>query len=130
MIAIAVMSRDEKVAVVECFLECMASSALDRLPIDPDLTVESPLIPKLSGQAAMDYVKAVAAGTTGIRVVQHIVEGDHVATLSENETVNGPLTIFAKFQLASGSIKDVRVFYDTRRLTSVRKPKGDTPPSG
>ena len=65
------MSPDEKVAVVESFLNCMASDELDRLPIDPEFTVESPLIPKLSGQAAMEYVKAVAASTTGIRVVQH-----------------------------------------------------------
>ncbi len=110
------MSRDEKVAVVESFLNCMAGNELDRLPIDPEFTVESPLIPKLSGQAAMDYVKAVAAGTKGIQIVQHIVEGDHVATLTENETINGPLSVFAKFQIESGRIKDVRVFYDTRRI--------------
>ncbi len=110
------MSRNEKVAVVESFLNCMASGELDRLPIAPELTVESPLTPKLSGEAAMEYVKAVAAGTKGIQVVQHIVEGDHVATLSENETVNGPLSVFSKFQIESGRIKDVRVFYDPRRI--------------
>ncbi len=110
------MSRDEKVAVVESFLNCMASNELDRLPIDPEFTVESPLITKLSGQAAMAYVKAVAASTTGIRVVQHIVEGDYVATLTENETINGSLPVFAKFQIESGRIKDVRVFYDPRRI--------------
>jgi hypothetical protein len=110
------MSRDEKVALVESFLDCRASGELDRLPVGPELTVESPLTPKLSGEAAMAYVKAVAAGTKGIRVVQHIVEGNHVATLSENETVNGPLSVFAKFQIESGRIKDVRVFYDPRRI--------------
>ncbi len=110
------MSRDEKVAVVESFLNCMAGNELDRLPIDPEFTVESPLLPKLSGQAAMEYVKAVSASTTGIRVVQHIVEGDYVATLTENETINGSLPVFAKFQIESGRIKDVRVFYDPRRI--------------
>ncbi len=112
------MSRDEKVAVVESFLNCMASDELDRLPIDPEFTVESPLIPKLSGQAAMDYVKAVAASTTGIRVVQHIVEDDYVATLTENETINGSLSVFAKFQIESGRIKDVRVFYNPQQISS------------
>ena len=110
------MSRDEKVAVVESFLNCMASNELDRLPIDPEFTVESPLVPKLSGRAAMDYVRATSAGTKGIQVVQHIVEGDHVATLSENDTINGPLSVFAKFQIESGRIKDVRVFYNPRRI--------------
>jgi hypothetical protein len=109
------MSRDEKIAVVESFLGCMASGELERLPITRELTVESPLTPKLSGDAAMQYVKAVAAGTKSIRIVQHIVEGDYVATVSENETINGPLSVFGKFQIESGRIKDVRVFYDPRQ---------------
>ncbi len=112
------MSRDEKVAVVEQFLHCMARNQIDRLPIGPDLTVESPLVPKLSGEAAMDYVKAVGANMKGIQVVQHIVEGDHVATLTENETINGTLSVFSKFQLESGRVKDLRVFYDPRRLAA------------
>ncbi len=111
------MSRDEKVSVVESFLDCIASGKLDRLPIAPELTVESPLTPKLSGEAAIEYVKAVAAGTKAIQIVQHIVEGDYVATLSENETINGSLSVFSKFQIESGRIKDARVFYNPRQLT-------------
>ncbi|MBI3768518.1 MAG: hypothetical protein HY271_08480 [Deltaproteobacteria bacterium] len=110
------MSRGETVAVVESFLNCLASKELHRMPIEPDLTVESPLIPKLSGQAAMEYLKAVAAGVNGIQIFQHIVEGDHVATFLEEETINGPVPIFAKFQIESGRIRDVRVFYDPRRI--------------
>ena len=64
----------------------------------------------------MEYVKAVAAGTKGIQVLQHIVEGDHVATLSENETLNGRLSVFSKFRIESGRIRDVRVFYNPRGL--------------
>ena len=118
MTTLATMSRDEKVALVELFLSCMARGEVDQLPIDPEFTVESPLVPKLSGQAAMDYVKATAAGTRGIEVVQYIVEGDYVATLSVNETVNGKLSVFAKFQIESGRIKDARVFYDPRSIAS------------
>ncbi len=110
------MSRDEKVALVESFLKCMASGELDRLPIAAELTVESPLTPKLSGEAAMEYVKAVAAGTKGIQVVQHIVEGNYVGTFTENETINGQLSVFSKFQIESGRIKDVRVFYNPRQI--------------
>ena len=110
------MSREETVAVVESFFECLVSKELDRLPIDPELTVESPLRSKVSGRAAMEYVKAVAAGVKAIHVRQHIVEGEHVATFIEEETVSGPLAVFSKFQIESGRIKDVRVFYDTRGI--------------
>ena len=123
------MSRAEKVAVVESFLDGIASSELDRLPVDPELTVESPLTQKLSGPAAMEYVKAVAAGTTGIQVIQHIVEGDYVATLTENETLNGPLSVFSKFQIESGRIKDARVFYDTRQIAGSTDEVGSIPKS-
>jgi hypothetical protein len=65
----------------------------------------------------MDYVKATSAGTTRIQVVQHIVEGDHVATMSENEMGHGRLPVFARFRIAAGLIEDVRVFYDPRLLS-------------
>ena len=51
-----------------------------------------------------------------------------MATLSENETTNGTLSVFAKFQIESGRIKDVRVFYDTRQLAGTADdaaPKSD-----
>jgi hypothetical protein len=112
------MSRDEKVAVIESFFACITGKALDGLPIDPEITFQSPLIPELSGEeAARSYLQAVSATVTGIRVVQHIVEGNQVATLFEEETTSGPLQVFAKFEVESGRIKDARVFYDPRRIT-------------
>ena len=86
------------------------------MPIDAGLTVESPLMPKVSGQAAMDYLKRVSDGLKEIEIRQHIVEGDWVATLLDEDTVNGALTVFAKFQVVSGRIRDVSVFYDPRRI--------------
>lgn len=120
------MSREEKVAVVETFLEGMASGELEGLPIAPELTLQSPLVPKLSGPAAFAYMKAVSAGTSAIQVLQHIVEGNYVVTLSENETTNGRVSVLAMFRLESGRIKDTRVFYDTRQVVG---PKAGAPGS-
>jgi hypothetical protein len=47
---------------------------------------------------------------------QHIVEGNHVATLFEEDTVDGPLPVFSLWEIHEGRIKDVRVFYDPRRI--------------
>jgi hypothetical protein len=111
------MSRDDKIRVIECFFDCIRRKTLDLLPIDPEITFQSPLIPELRGEeAARGYLKAVAAAVKGIRVIQHIVEGDHVATLFEEDTAQGPLRVFAKFEVRSGVIKDARVFYDPRRI--------------
>jgi len=109
-------SRGEKVALVESFFDGIVTGDLDRLPVGPELAVQSPLTSRLEGAAAREDVKTVAANTRAIRVVRHVVEGDHVASLTENDTANGPLTIFALFTIGSGRIVEVRVFYDTRQL--------------
>jgi hypothetical protein len=109
-------SRQQSVSIVESFFRCIVDKDIAGLPVDPALAVQSPLTPRVSGRAAMDYVRAVAANTHAIRVVQHIVEGDEVASLTENETSNGPLSLFAKFHLDGDHIAEVRVFYDTRQL--------------
>ena len=104
-------------AVVESFLNCLVSKDLAQLPVEPDLTVESPLISRVGGGAAMKYLKRVADAVTAIRVKQHIVEGDWVATMFDEETKGGPVAVFATFQVVSDRIKDVVVFYDPRKLT-------------
>ena len=110
------MTRDEKVALVEAYLDCVVRKEFDRLPIAPEYTAESPMTTKLSGQAAVEYLRAVAAGVKGIQIKQHIVDGDHVATFFEEDTIHGRLPVFAKFQIESGRIKDARAFYDPRQI--------------
>ena len=110
------MSRDDKVAVVEAFLSCLASKDLAQLPIEPDLTVQSPLISRVGGAPAMKYLKRVADAVRTISVRQHIVEGDWVATLFDEETANGPVSVFAKFEVVAARIREVSVFYDPRAL--------------
>lgn len=114
------MSRDEAVAVVESYLDCVVRKEFDQLPVSSDYTAESPMTPKLGGDPAVQYLRAVAAGVKSIRIKQHIVEGDYVATFFEEDTIYGPLPVFARFQIESGRIKDVRVFYDPRQIAGSR----------
>ncbi len=116
MKASSIPTRDEQVAVVESFLDCIVRKDFDRLPIAREYTAQSPLTPKLTGQAALDYLRVVARAVNSIRIEQHIVEGDQVATLFEEDTANGTLPVFSRFQIEKGRIKDVRVFYDPRRI--------------
>lgn len=111
-------TRDEQVAVVELFLDCIVRKDFDRLPIAPEYTAQSPLTRKLTGPAALDYLRVVARAVSAIRIEQHIVEGDDVATLFEEDTVNGTLPVFSRFHIEEGRIKDVRVFYDPSRIAA------------
>ena len=113
------MTREERVAVVEAYLDCVVRKDFDRLPIAPGYTSQTPLSPELSGAAAVEYLKRVAQALNGINIIQHIVEGDHIATLFEEDTTFGKLLVFSKFQLEQGRIKDARVFYDPRKIPGI-----------
>ena len=104
--------------MVESYLDCVVRKDFHKLPIAPGYTSESPLSSKLSGQAAVDYLWNIAQGVKAIRIQQHIVEGNHVATLFEEDTVYGPLPVFALWEIEDGRVKDVRVFYDPRRISN------------
>jgi hypothetical protein len=108
------MTREEKVAVVEAFLNGMVSGDVDALPFAESFFVETPLLGRAERDAAMGYIRATSVATLSIQVESHIVEGDQVATLSENETPNGPMMVFAKFVVYDGLLQSARVFYDPR----------------
>ena len=111
------MSREEMVRIVESFFDKVVKNEVDTLPLDADVVFDSPLISEQRGRdAAVRYMTAVAAAVRGIRVRQHIVEGNNIATLFEEDTDNGPLEVFAKFHVESGLITDMRVYYDPRHL--------------
>ena len=113
------MSRDEQVAVIEAFFDCIVRKDLTGLPVEPDFTAQSPLTPPLRGAAALEYLRNVAAGVRAITIRQHVVEGDWVATLFDEELARGTLTVFSKFHVVAGRVRDVVVFYDPRRLAEV-----------
>jgi hypothetical protein len=109
-------ARESQVALVESFLDCLVRKDLERIPIAPDYSTESPLSGKLTGRAALDYLRIVARAVEAIRVEEHIVEGDRVATLFEEDTADGTLPVFSCFRVERGRIKETRVFYDSRRI--------------
>jgi ketosteroid isomerase-like protein len=84
------MSREQKVAVVEAYLDCFATKDLSKVSFAEDVTFEGPRMPKLTGRPAIHgFLTHIFPMVRGIRLKQHIVEGDYVATVFDMETVNG-----------------------------------------
>ena len=73
--------------------------------------------PILAGQHYDYLVRALLDYKSGKRN-NPIMKG-FAATLSENETANGTLPVFARFHIEAGRIKDARVFVDVRNLENV-----------
>ena len=106
------MSREEKVAVVEAYLDCFGTKDLSKVSFAEDVTFEGPRIPKLTGRAAtLGFLTHILPMVRGIQLKQHIVEGDYVATLFDMETVNGVDHVFDRIHIIDGKIKGVHALY-------------------
>ncbi len=106
------MSREEKVAVVEAYLDCFVTKNVSDVPFAEDVTFEGPRMPKLMGREMITgFLESIMPAVKGIQVKQHIVEGDYVATVFDMETVNGVDHVFDRIHIVDGEIKGVHAFY-------------------
>ena len=105
-------SREQKVAVVEAYLECFATKDLSKVSFAEDVTFEGPRMPTLAGrQTILGFLTSILPMVKGITLKQHIVEGDYVATVFDMETVNGVDHVFDRIHILEGEIKGVQTFY-------------------
>jgi len=105
-------SRAQKVAAVEAYLDCFATKDLSKVSFAEDVTFEGPRMPKLTGrQTILGFLTSILPMVKGIKLKQHIVEGDYVATVFDMETVNGVNHVFDRIHILDGEIKAVHTFY-------------------
>jgi SnoaL-like domain len=106
------MSRSENIAVVESYLNGLASKDLSSVPLAPGITFEGPLMPKLAGrETIVGFLTSIFPFIKGIEVKQHIVDGDYVATVFDMETVNGVDHVVDLCLVVDGLLTEVRAFY-------------------
>jgi len=116
------MTREEQVAVVESYLEGLANKDFSKVPFAAYVTYESPLSSKLTGrQAVVEFLTGLFPAIKGIQIIQHIVEGEYVATVFDFETIYGVIPVFDRFHVISGHLKTIRPFYDPRPITEAPK---------
>jgi predicted ester cyclase len=109
------ISREQKVAAVEAYLDCFVSKNVSQVPFAEDVTFEGPRMPKLTGrQTVIGFLASIMPAVKGIQVKQHIVEGDYVATVFDMQTVNGVDHVFDRIHIVGGEIKGVHAFYYTQ----------------
>jgi hypothetical protein len=106
------MSREQNIAAVEAYLDCLATKDLSKVSFAEDVTFEGPRMPKLTGrQIVLGFLRSILPMVKGIKLKQHIVEGDYVATLFDMETVNGVDHVFDQIHIIDGEIKGIHAFY-------------------
>ena len=106
------MSRSENIAVVESYLNGLASKDLSSVPFAPGVTFEGPLMPKLAGrESVVGFLTSILPFIKAIETKLHIVDGDYVATVFDMETVNGVDHVVDLCLVVDGLLTEVRAFY-------------------
>ena len=106
------MSREEKVAAAEAYLDCFVTKDMSRVSFAEDVTFEGPRVPKLMGRPTVSgFLAHILPMVRGIQFKQHIVEGDYVATVFDMETVHGVDHVFDRIHIVDGEIQSIHAFY-------------------
>jgi predicted ester cyclase len=119
--------REEKLRIVEAFLEGLTRSSIDMMPFASDVVLKSPLDPEhpsVGREAAFAFLANRVFPRIPVRKAQverHIVEGDYVGTLwratfslpNDREVV---IPIFDFFRVSEGVIKEIRPYFDPKPL--------------
>ncbi len=106
------MSREERVAIVEAYLDCLATKDLSRVSFAEDVTFEGRHMPKITGRSTvLGFLAHILPMVMGIQLKQHIVEGDYVATVFDTEPVNGVDHVFDRIHIVDGQIQSIHAFY-------------------
>jgi SnoaL-like domain len=112
------MSREEKVSVVESYLDCFATKNLSKVSLAEDITFEGPRMPKLTGRTSvLGFLAHILPMVRSIELKQHIVEGDYVATVFDMATVNGLDHVFDRIHVVDGKIRSIHAFYYSESTT-------------
>lgn len=110
------------IEVVESYLNGLGGKDLSRVPFAPDFTYESPLLPalvgqpRLTGRAAIEFLTGLFPAITGVRIKQHIVEGEYCASLFDLHTIHGVIPVLDRFHAVDGLLKLANPFYDPAPL--------------
>ena len=111
--------RNELIKIVEGYLDGLRKKDLSDVAFAPDVTFESPLSAKLSGeQAVTAFITGLFPAIRDIRVKRHIVEGEYVATLFDFDTTFGVIPVFDCFRISKGKLTEIRPYYDPRPITN------------
>ena len=110
------VSREKNIAIVESYLACFASKDLSNLPFAEHVVFDGPTWPTLAGrEAVLRFLRMILPGIRGARVKQHIVEGDHIATIFDMETEQGIDHVCDCIEIANGEIARVQAFFYPRQ---------------
>ena len=104
------------IEVVDSYLNLLKSHDLTKAPFADDIVYESPTLdtPIRGRQHVIRHMQAYLPAMHDVKVVRHISEDDHVATLWKFYSAFGLSHLFQFVCIRDGLITDLRFFWDPR----------------
>ncbi len=108
-------AREVNIRTVEAYLNALRVKDLSLAPLHPEVVFEEPLTGRNTGADALRaFLSGFLPAIEGVRVNEHICEGDTVVTNWEVDAVFGTVKILERFRIAGGQIVESSAFYDPR----------------
>jgi catechol 2,3-dioxygenase-like lactoylglutathione lyase family enzyme len=112
-------SANASLEAVESYFDGLRRKDLSQVAFAPSVSFESPLSPRLVGvKAVSEFLSGVFPVIKDVRIKQHIVDAEHVATRFELDTTFGVIPAFDWFRVSNGLIQELRPYYDPRPITN------------
>ena len=109
--------QEENIKAVESYLNAIKQKDLNLAPLADDIIFENPMVGEGKGA---DNFKAFLGGflpaIKDVKVIEHICEGEHIATRWEVDTVFGIIQIGDFFHVREGKIIEAHGYFDPRLL--------------
>jgi len=107
------MLREQKIRLVEAYLESFLTKDLSNVSFADEVTFEGPRMPKLEGrQRVLAFLqKIVLPAVVDIHVKQHLVDGNYVATVFDMKTTHGVEHVCDLIHVLDGQIAGISAFF-------------------
>lgn len=103
--------------MVEDYLTGLRTKDLGRVAFAPDVCFEGPTTPPLYGvEVLVRFLSAQFPAIRDVRVKQHLVDGDYVATVFDFDTVYGVIPVFDLFHVVHGKLQHIQPYFDPSPL--------------
>jgi hypothetical protein len=117
------MSDSSNVAIAVRYFEALTHRDPGSAPLAPDVVMESPVTPRLSGApAVLEFLEALVSMAKSIRTLDFISEGNKVAVQFEIETATDIVPGFECLEISQGLITKVRPYFDAWSLVEGTPP--------
>jgi len=111
------MTRQDSIAVVEAYLKGLMNKDLSNVSFAAEMTFEGPRVPKLTGrQNVIAFLTGILPAIKDIRIKQHIVEGEYVASVFDMETIYGTDSVFDLLHVVNGQLNAIQSFFYPQSL--------------